>query len=76
MSNVQARPLSPNFSRNAEENNAENLVIIRGKDVAARHTANWQEHTKHSAPFDGDVPAKPKKTEHPALHKTTLWPFR
>lgn len=65
-----------NFSRNAEENNAENLVILRSKDVAARYTANWQDHAKHSDPFDGEAPAKPKKSEHTAPHKTTLGPFR
>ncbi|MCX7006941.1 MAG: phospholipase D family protein [Kiritimatiellaeota bacterium] len=64
-----------NFSRNAEENNAENLLIIRSKDVAARYTANWHDHAKHSDPYEADAPAKPKKTEHATAHKS-LWPFR
>jgi phosphatidylserine/phosphatidylglycerophosphate/cardiolipin synthase-like enzyme len=65
-----------NFSRNAEENNAENLVILRSKDVAARYTANWQEHAKHSEAFGGEAVAKPKKTEHSGPRKAVLWPFR
>jgi len=65
-----------NFSRNAEENNAENLLIIRSQDVAARYTANWQEHAKHSDAFEGESPAKSKKAEHLTPRKTTFWPFR
>jgi phosphatidylserine/phosphatidylglycerophosphate/cardiolipin synthase-like enzyme len=64
-----------NFSRNAEENNAENLVILRSKDVAARYTANWHDHAKHSDPFDGESTAKTKKTER-ATPRKSLWPFR
>ena len=60
-----------NFSHNAEENNAENLLVLRSKELAARYTANWQEHFKHSEPYEGDATAKVKKTEHTPPRKTT-----
>ena len=37
-----------NFTKAAEENNAENLLVIRDKKLAERYTKNWQEHEGHS----------------------------
>jgi len=37
-----------NFTKAAEENNAENLLVIRDKKLADRYMKNWQEHAKHS----------------------------
>jgi phosphatidylserine/phosphatidylglycerophosphate/cardiolipin synthase-like enzyme len=37
-----------NFTKAAEENNAENLLIIRDKNLADRYTRNWWEHERHS----------------------------
>jgi phosphatidylserine/phosphatidylglycerophosphate/cardiolipin synthase-like enzyme len=37
-----------NFTKAAEENNAENLLIIHDKKLAERYSKNWQEHEKHS----------------------------
>lgn len=37
-----------NFTKAAEENNAENLLIIRDKKLGERYTKNWQEHAQHS----------------------------
>ena len=37
-----------NFTKAAEENNAENLLVIRDKKLAERYTQNWQEHERHS----------------------------
>ena len=37
-----------NFTKAAEENNAENLLIIHDKKLAERYTRNWQEHERHS----------------------------
>ena len=37
-----------NFTRAAEEKNAENLLVIRDKNLAGRYTKNWQEHARHS----------------------------
>ena len=37
-----------NFTKAAEENNAENLLLIHDRKSAGRHTENWQEHERHS----------------------------
>jgi phosphatidylserine/phosphatidylglycerophosphate/cardiolipin synthase-like enzyme len=65
-----------NFSHNAEENNAENLVLIRGKEVAAKYTDNWKDHARHSEPYAKAAKAKEKKDEQKKPGKSTLWPFR
>jgi phosphatidylserine/phosphatidylglycerophosphate/cardiolipin synthase-like enzyme len=40
-----------NFTKAAEEHNAENLLVIRNRDLAARYTANWHTHAEHSEPY-------------------------
>ena len=42
-----------NFTKSAEENNAENLLILRNKDLAAKYTQNWDAHAAHSQPYKG-----------------------
>ncbi len=42
-----------NFTKAAEEQNAENLLIIRDKKLAERYTKNWQEHERHSEVYAG-----------------------
>jgi len=42
-----------NFSRAAEEHNAENLLIIKSKALAEQYTSNWHEHAGHSDTFSG-----------------------
>ena len=37
-----------NFSRSANERNAENLLVLRDRALAARYRANWVEHAGHS----------------------------
>jgi phosphatidylserine/phosphatidylglycerophosphate/cardiolipin synthase-like enzyme len=37
-----------NFTKAAEERNAENLLVIRDKDLAARYVKNWKTHAAHS----------------------------
>lgn len=37
-----------NFTRAAEEKNAENLLIIRSRELAAKYIENWNSHKKHS----------------------------
>jgi phosphatidylserine/phosphatidylglycerophosphate/cardiolipin synthase-like enzyme len=37
-----------NFTKAAEENNAENLLVINDTALAARYTANWKAHLDHS----------------------------
>ena len=42
-----------NFTKAAEERNAENLLILRDADLAAKYLANWEEHRKHSEVYQG-----------------------
>jgi phosphatidylserine/phosphatidylglycerophosphate/cardiolipin synthase-like enzyme len=39
-----------NFTKAAEERNAENLLIIRSKELAKPYIENWHRHREHSAP--------------------------
>jgi phosphatidylserine/phosphatidylglycerophosphate/cardiolipin synthase-like enzyme len=39
-----------NFTKAAEERNAENLLIIRSKELSARYLGNWRTHQRHSIP--------------------------
>ncbi len=42
-----------NFTRQAENANAENLVVIHGaKDLAATYTENWRAHQSHSRRYE------------------------
>ncbi len=40
-----------NFSKAAEEKNAENLLVIRDAELAKQYTANWREHEKHAEAY-------------------------
>jgi len=40
-----------NFTKAAEESNAENLLVVRDKELASRYTENWQVHDEHSEAF-------------------------
>ena len=42
-----------NFTSAAENSNAENLLVIRSPELAAKYTANWQAHAQHSDPYEG-----------------------
>jgi len=42
-----------NFSKAAEEDNAENLLVLRSSQLADTYYQNWQEHLKHSDPYIG-----------------------
>ena len=42
-----------NFTKAAEENNAENLLVIRDRKLAKRYIKNWQEHERHSEVYGG-----------------------
>jgi phosphatidylserine/phosphatidylglycerophosphate/cardiolipin synthase-like enzyme len=37
-----------NFTKSAEEKNAENLLIIKNKDLAKEYLGNWYTHKSHS----------------------------
>lgn len=40
-----------NFTKAAEEKNAENLLILRDKSLASRYSENWERHARHSPLF-------------------------
>jgi len=41
-----------NFTRAAEENNAENLLAINDPDLAKRYIENWHAHERHAEPYE------------------------
>jgi phosphatidylserine/phosphatidylglycerophosphate/cardiolipin synthase-like enzyme len=43
-----------NFTKRAEEKNAENLLIIHDRKLAEKYVENWLEHARRSAPYAGD----------------------
>lgn len=42
-----------NFTKAAENNNAENLIIIQSKELAKIYIDNWYEHQRHSTTYEG-----------------------
>jgi phosphatidylserine/phosphatidylglycerophosphate/cardiolipin synthase-like enzyme len=42
-----------NFTKAAEEGNAENLLIIQSADLAAKYIENWKKHAEHSEAYEG-----------------------
>jgi phosphatidylserine/phosphatidylglycerophosphate/cardiolipin synthase-like enzyme len=42
-----------NFTKAAEENNAENLLVIHDKKLAELYIKNWREHERHSEVYTG-----------------------
>jgi len=41
-----------NFTRAAEEHNAENLLLINDPVLAQQYIANWRAHEQHSEPYE------------------------
>ena len=41
-----------NFTKAAEERNAENLLIIKSKDMAKLYLSNWAKHKEHSGAYE------------------------
>ncbi len=54
-----------NFTKAAEEKNAENLLVIRDTELAAKYLANWKAHFEHAEPYQSlrsmDQIPKPKR---------------
>ena len=44
-----------NFSKAAEERNAENVLILNDTHLAARYMSNWNHHAAHSVQYTGRV---------------------
>jgi phosphatidylserine/phosphatidylglycerophosphate/cardiolipin synthase-like enzyme len=50
-----------NFTKAAENNNAENLLIIKSKDLAKTYIDNWEQHREHSEDYQRKQTASAKK---------------
>jgi phosphatidylserine/phosphatidylglycerophosphate/cardiolipin synthase-like enzyme len=53
-----------NFTRAAEEKNAENLLIIHDRRLAELYSKNWQEHERHSETYGGRESSKTLSRRH------------
>jgi len=42
-----------NYTKAAQNSNAENALILRDPDLAQRYANNWQTHALHSDPYPG-----------------------
>lgn len=42
-----------NFTKAAEEGNAENLLVLKSSQLADTYYRNWEAHLKHSEPYIG-----------------------
>jgi phosphatidylserine/phosphatidylglycerophosphate/cardiolipin synthase-like enzyme len=42
-----------NFTKQAEQSNAENMLVIRDKILSDQYTANWKLHADHSEEYRG-----------------------
>ena len=52
-----AEASSLNFTKAAEEDNAENLLVVRDKKLAELYSNNWNEHFRHSEVYIGKAEA-------------------
>jgi phosphatidylserine/phosphatidylglycerophosphate/cardiolipin synthase-like enzyme len=43
-----------NFTKAAEEKNAENLLILKNRDLAKQYIDNWNKHKGHSEEYRGE----------------------
>ena len=50
-----------NFTKAAEQNNAENLLIIKSKDLAKSYIDNWEQHREHSEDYQRKQTTAAKK---------------
>jgi phosphatidylserine/phosphatidylglycerophosphate/cardiolipin synthase-like enzyme len=55
-----------NFTRAAEENNAENLLIVNDPILARRYLENWQTHQAHSEAYQrsSTMDERPRRARH------------
>ena len=42
-----------NFTKAAEEKNAENVLILKNKELAGIYLRNWEQHREHSVKYSG-----------------------
>lgn len=49
-----------NFTKAAEEHNAENLLVINDPTLASRYLENWHAHERHSEPYERGPRPEPR----------------
>ena len=59
-----------NFTKSAEENNAENLLVIRDPQLAVKYTENWNRHAAHAEEYGGRAELPPEA--HPPVSTSPL----
>jgi phosphatidylserine/phosphatidylglycerophosphate/cardiolipin synthase-like enzyme len=50
-----------NFTKAAEQHNAENLLVIQDSSLAEKYAANWETHLRHSERYEGRQAAAPQE---------------
>jgi phosphatidylserine/phosphatidylglycerophosphate/cardiolipin synthase-like enzyme len=58
-----------NFTKAAEEKNAENLLVIRSKELAAQYARNWHGHEDHSELYGRHHGVLPTTSRHARFSK-------
>jgi phosphatidylserine/phosphatidylglycerophosphate/cardiolipin synthase-like enzyme len=48
-----------NFTKAAEQSNAENLLIIHDASLASKYQKNWHDHEVHAEPYQRTNPSDP-----------------
>ncbi len=56
-----------NFTKAAEDNNAENLLVINDPALAKEYTENWHAHERHSEPYQRE--ARPTERSPRSKHR-------
>jgi hypothetical protein len=51
-----------NFTKSAEQSNAENLLILHDPALAEKYTANWLAHARHCETYEAEAPQSPPPT--------------
>lgn len=44
-----------NFTKSVQFRNAENVILLKSRDIAERYIENWQHHLSHSVVYRGHV---------------------
>lgn len=42
-----------NFTKAAQEKNAENVLVLHDRELARKYLENWRAHAEHSKPYEG-----------------------
>lgn len=67
-----------NFSKAAEEKNAENLLILENKQLASAYKENFLQHKAHSTPYSANTPSsQPQQSQsQPHHHESFMSKFK